>query len=68
MPVDADSLIAEYGDQAYHKAVQFTVIAVQCGDRQGQEMFAAAARELLIREYHKKPVRTNGAKPQTLNE
>lgn len=33
-------LIAEFGDQAYHVAAEFTVIAVHVGDTVGAEMFA----------------------------
>jgi len=46
-------LIAEFGDQAYHVAVEFTVIATQVDDKIGAEMFAECARELLQAGYHK---------------
>ena len=48
-------LIDEFGDQAYHVAVQFTVMATQLGDTVGAEMFAESARELLAAGYHKHP-------------
>lgn len=48
-------LIAEFGDQAYHVAAEFTVIAVHVGDTVGAEMFAESARELLQAGYHKHP-------------
>jgi hypothetical protein len=51
----AERMIASYGDQAYHKAVEFTVIAENVGDPEGAQIYAAAARELLQRGYHKNP-------------
>lgn len=48
-------LIAEFGDQAYHVAVEFTVIATHVNDTVGAEMFAECARELLQAGYHKHP-------------
>jgi hypothetical protein len=48
-------LIDEFGDQAYHAAVEFTVIATHVGDTVGAEMFAESARELLAAGYHKHP-------------
>jgi hypothetical protein len=52
---NADEMVAEYGDQAYHKAVEFVVVATHLGDVEGQKHFAAIARELLARCYHKHP-------------
>ena len=46
-------LIADYGDQAYHKAVEFTVIAVHTGDDQGAKQATEAAKELMRQGYHK---------------
>lgn len=48
-------LVKEYGDQAYYKAIRFTVVAVNFGDQQGAEMFAACAKELMAAGYHKHP-------------
>ena len=46
-------LVKEYGDQAYYKAIRFTVVATNLGDLQGAEMFAACAKELMDAGYHK---------------
>lgn len=48
-------LIEAHGNQAYHVAVEFTVIATHLGDTVGAEMFAECARELLAAGYHKHP-------------
>lgn len=51
--IDTEGLIQEYGDQAYWKAIDFIVIATHCKDAEGAEHFAACARDLLKRGYHK---------------
>lgn len=51
----SQELIAEFGDQAYHVAIEFTVMATHVGDVVGAEMFAESARELLQAGYHKHP-------------
>ena len=48
-----EELIARYGDQAYHKACEFTVIALQLGDVEACRACAMAARELMSRGFHK---------------
>lgn len=53
MTITADSLIAEYGSQAYHKAVEFTVIANMLNDKVGAQAYADAGIELMKRGYHK---------------
>lgn len=54
---EADRLIRDYGDQAYYKAVEFTVIGQRLGDHEGAKLFATAARDLLQRGYHKRGTR-----------
>lgn len=51
----ARGLIASYGDAAYHKAVEFLLIARDCQDAEGIEMFAEAAIALRNLGYHRKP-------------
>lgn len=51
---NADQFIQEYGDDAYWKAIDSAVIAVQLKDQQGAEHFAAVAKELTRRGYHKR--------------
>ena len=48
-------IIREFGDQAYYKAVAMSVVATTFGDREGAEMFATSARELMAAGYHKHP-------------
>jgi hypothetical protein len=55
MKEKTEELIAEFGNQAYHVAVEFTVIATHIGDTVGAEMFSESARELLEAGYHKHP-------------
>lgn len=56
----AEELIREYGDQAYHMAVQLTMSATLIGDVEGAEIFSAAARELLQAGYHKFERKSDG--------
>jgi hypothetical protein len=48
-------LIDKFGDQAYHQAIEFTVIATRFGDNKGAEIFAESAKELMEAGYHKNP-------------
>jgi histidinol phosphatase-like enzyme len=53
--MNADEMIEKFGDQAYHKAVEFAVIGQRLGDMEGAQLAAEAAKELLRRGYHEKP-------------
>jgi hypothetical protein len=55
--IDTESMIRLYGDQAYHKAIQFTVIAANLGDMDAGRQCAEVARELMKRGFHKHPKR-----------
>lgn len=46
-------LIEKFGNQAYHKAVEFVVMATNLNDKDGAKMFAEAAKELMQKDYHK---------------
>jgi len=50
----AQELVDVYGDDAFHAAVRFAASAVAIADKEGAEMFAAAARELLQLGYDKR--------------
>ena len=50
--MNADNLIAEHGSQAYHKAVELTVIATMVNDTEGAKAYSDAAIELMQRGYH----------------
>lgn len=52
-----NSMIKEYGDQAYHVAVDSAVVAVNFGDTQGAKMFSDIALALRIKGYHQYPKR-----------
>lgn len=66
---NAARLIADYGEQAYWQAVRLTVAAQFIGDKDGAEMFAAAARALLVAGYHKYPEQplVNPSTPATID-
>lgn len=49
-----EDLIREHGDDAYNKALDLTTMAVQIGDRGGEEIFSEAAVILMGQGYHKK--------------
>jgi len=49
----AVELVDEYGDQAYHVAVEFTVLATHIGDTVGAELFGECARDLIEAGFHK---------------
>lgn len=51
----AFALIEEYNTEAYRKAVEFAVVAVEIGDAVGARLFAGAAIELMRRGYHHYP-------------
>ncbi len=48
-----DELINKYGNQAYHMAIHFVVIATTVGDQQGAEFYSKVAKELMGMGYHK---------------
>jgi hypothetical protein len=50
-----DYLVSEWGDQAYHAAVEGSVVAVNLRDVEGAKLFAAAAKILIREGFHKKP-------------
>jgi hypothetical protein len=54
MTDEAKIMVAEYGDDAYYKAVEMTVAGVLMGETEGSERFAAVARELMELGYHKR--------------
>jgi hypothetical protein len=47
-------MIAEYGDEAYHKAVELAVVGVRVEDSGGAGIYSEIAIELMQRGYHKK--------------
>jgi hypothetical protein len=55
-------LIEEFGDQAYHKAVSFVVIASQFNDTEGMKIYSDASIELIQNGYHKHPKEENQKK------
>lgn len=48
-----ETLIDIHGNQAYHKAVLLTSLAVNLGDTDWAEHYAEVARELMQQGYHK---------------
>jgi hypothetical protein len=50
---DAEALIETAGDQAYQEAVKMTVLSVSLSDDAGAKHFAAVAKELMRRGYHR---------------
>lgn len=59
-----DDMIAKYGDQAYHRAVEFTVISVNVNDHEGAAHFVEIAKELMQRGYHKHPKESEPSDPE----
>ncbi len=51
---DVDLFLLLFGDRAYQEAVDITVAAVHRGDAWAAHLYAAIARELLQRDYHKR--------------
>ena len=49
----AIELVNEHGNQAYHVAIEFTVLATHIGDTVGADLFGECARDLLKAGYHK---------------
>lgn len=62
MSEKTQEFIDAYGDQAYHAAAICTTIATRMSDRDGAEMFAACAKELMELGYHKHPKTIGAAK------
>lgn len=42
-----EHFVKYYGDTAYDKAVEFTVVSVQMGDLKGAKLFSDIAKELI---------------------
>ena len=57
-----EKFVREFGQQSYHKAVDFVVMAERFGDYKGAKMYADLAKELLQLGYHKYPKAEGGAK------